>query len=101
MFPCGVERIDSGIPRGLRSLIEKTLWNTTREGEMRRPLTQTEEIHRKKGIPHEQIAQIRLWNKRPDGIAFKIPTNTKVGVICLLEFKRMSDVTNHYIVKEH
>ncbi len=34
-----------------------------------------------------------------DGIAFKMPTKTKVGVICLLEFKRMSDVTNHYIVR--
>ena len=41
----------------------------------------------------------RLWNKRPDGIAIKMPTKTKTGVICLLEFKRMSDVTNHYIVR--
>ena len=66
---------------------------------MRRPLTQTEEIRRKTGIPHEQIAHDRLWNKRPDGIAFKIPTKTKTGVICLLEFKVMSDVTSHYIVR--
>ena len=28
-----------------------------------------------------------------------MPTKTKVGVICLLEFKRMSDVTNQYIVR--
>ena len=56
-------------------------------------------MRRKKGIPHEQIAHDRLWNKRPDGIAFKIPTKTKVGVICLLEFKCMSDVTSHYIVR--
>jgi hypothetical protein len=27
------------------------------------------------------------------------PTDTKSGVICLLEFKRMSDVTSHYIVR--
>ena len=27
-----------------------------------------------------------------------MPTNTKAGVICLLEFKRMSDVTSHYVV---
>ncbi len=66
-----MERTGSGIPRDLRQ----------------------------KGIPHEQITQDRLWNKRPDGITFKKPTTTKTGVICLLEFKRMSDVTNHYIVR--
>ena len=53
----------------------------------------------KAGIPHGQIAHDRLWNKRPDGIAFKKPTKTKSGGICLLEFKHMSDVTNHYIVR--
>ena len=56
-------------------------------------------MRRKKGIPHEQIAHDRIWNKRPDCITCKIPTTTKVGVIWLLEFKRMSDVTNHYIVR--
>ena len=44
------------------------------------------------GVPHEQITQNRLWNKRPDGIAFKMPTTIKVGVICLLEFL---DVRRH------
>ena len=72
---------------------EQTLWNTARDTELRRPLTQAEETRRKKGIPHEQIAHDRLWNKRPDGIAFKMPTKTKEGVICLLEFQRMSDVS--------
>ena len=57
-------------------------------------------MRRKKGIPHEQIVQDRLWNKRPDGFAFKMPTETKAGVICLLEFKRMSDVTSNYIVSD-
>jgi hypothetical protein len=56
-------------------------------------------MQRKKRVPHEQITQNRLWNKRPDGIAFKMPTTTKVGVICLLEFKSVSDVTNHYVVR--
>ncbi len=70
-----------------------------RDTELRRPLTQTEEMRRRTGISHEQIAHDRLWNKRPDGIAFKMPTKTKAGVICLLEFKRMSDVTSHYIVR--
>jgi hypothetical protein len=45
------------------------------------------------------ITQDRLWNKRQDGVAFKIPTKPKTGVICLLEFKFMSDVTRHYIVR--
>ena len=56
-------------------------------------------MRRKKGIPHEQIAHDRLWNKRPDGIAFKKPTIIKTGVICLLEFNHMSDVTNQYIIR--
>ena len=34
-----------------------------------------------------------------DGIAFKMPTKPKEGVICLLEFKHMFDVTNQYIVR--
>ena len=59
---------------------EQTLWNAARDTELRRPLTQAEEMRRKKGIPHEQIAQDRLWNKRPDGIAIKMPTKTRVGV---------------------
>ncbi len=79
--------------------MEQTLWNAARDTELRRPSTQPEEMRRKKGIPHEQIAHARLWNKRPDGIAFKMPTKTKAGVICPLEFKRMSDVTNQYIVR--
>jgi hypothetical protein len=56
---------------------EQTLWNSTRDTEVRRPLTQSDERRRKSGIPQEQIAQDRLWNKRLDGVAFKIPTNTK------------------------
>jgi hypothetical protein len=63
------------------------------------PLTHVEMIRRQQGISHEQIPEDRLWNKRPDGIAFKMPTDTKSGVISLLEFKRMSDVTSHYILR--
>ena len=86
-------------PEVFNHCAKQKLWIVARDTEMRRPLTQTEEIRRKTGIPHEQIAHDRLWNKRPDGIAFKMPTKTKAGVICLLEFKRMSDVTSHYIVR--
>jgi hypothetical protein len=66
---------------------------------MQRPLTRAETIRKQQGISHKQITEDRLWNKRPDGIAFKMSTDTKSGVICLLEFKRMSDVTSHYIVR--
>jgi hypothetical protein len=75
------------------------LWNTGRDSEIQHPLTRVEMIRRQQGISHEPIAKDRLWNIRPDGIAFKIPTDTKSGVICLLEFKCMSDVTSHYIVR--
>ena len=66
---------------------------------MQLTLTRAETIRRQQGISHEQITEERLWNKRPDGIAFKMTTDTKSGVICLLEFKHMSDVTSHYIVR--
>ena len=78
MLPYGVERTGSGI--------SCVFW----------PMCRTK---RKWGIPPEQIPQDRLWNKRPDTVAFKIPTKTKTGVICLLEFKRKSDVTSHHIVR--
>ena len=86
-------------PKVFDHCMEQTLWNTVREREMRRPLTQVEEVRRKEGVPLEQIPQDRLWSKRPDVIALKMPTKTKVGVICLMEFKRMSDVTNQHVVR--
>ena len=86
-------------PEVFNHCAEQTLWNAARDTEMKRPLTRAETTRKQQGISHEQIAEDRLWNKRPDGLAFKMPTNTKAGVICLLEFKRMSDVTSHYIVR--
>ena len=86
-------------PEVFNHCAEQTLWNAARDSEMQRPLTRAEMIRRQQGISHEHIAEDRLWNKRPDGIAFQMPTDTKSGVICLLEFKRMSDVTSHYIVR--
>ena len=67
--------------KGFNQCTEQTLWNTARDIESRRPLTQEEEIRRQKGIPHEQIAHDRFWNKRPDGIAFEVPTKGGAGVI--------------------
>ena len=77
--------------------LEQTLRNTARDTEMERPLTPAEAKKRREGVSHEKIVQDRLWNKRPDGIAFRMPTKTKAGVICLLEFKRMSDITSRYM----
>ena len=65
------KELDQEFPKVFNQYVEHTLWNTARDTELRRPLTQAEEIRRKKGIPHEQIAHDRLWNKRPDGIAFR------------------------------
>ncbi len=39
----------------------------------------------------------RLWKKRPDGFAIKMPTETKEGELVILEFKRMSCVTDQYV----
>ena len=33
----------------------------------------------------------------PDGIAIKKPTDTKSGIFCILEHKRMSDATDFFI----
>ena len=61
-------------PEVFNKYTEQTFWNTGRDTELKHPLTQGEEMRRKKGIPHEQITEDRLWNKRPDGIALKMPT---------------------------
>ena len=36
---------------------------------------------------------------RPDGVAVLPPTEKKAGVFCSLEFKRMSDVTDQYLLR--
>ena len=46
--------------------------------------------------PRGKIAEERIWNKRPDGLAIKMPTPETVGGFIILEFKRMSDVTHQY-----
>ena len=40
----------------------------------------------------------RIWNKRPDGFAIKMPTKEKAGELVILEFKRMSCVTDQSLV---
>jgi len=41
--------------------------------------------------------QDRIWKKRPDGFAIKMPTKEKAGELVILEFKRMSCVTDQYV----
>ena len=62
------------------------------------PLTAAEKRKRDDGITEETIAIDRLWNKRPDGFVIKKPTeDTKGGELVILEFKRMSSVTDQYV----
>ena len=56
-----------------------------------------EERKRKAGTTMEKIVLDRLWNKRPDGFAIKMPTDTKAGELVILEFKRMSCLTDQYV----
>ena len=62
------------------------------------PFTEAERRKRDAGTTEETIAIDRLWNKRPDGFAIKKPTeDTEGGELVILEFKRMSCVTDQYV----
>ena len=65
--------------------------------ERNRPLTVAERKKHKAGTPIEKIVLDRIWNKRPDGFAIKMPTKETVGELVILEFKRMSCVTDQYV----
>ncbi len=77
---------------------EQTLENATMDQEMKRPMTSAEEERCKAGIPRETIAEERIWNKSPDGLAIEMPTSEKVGVFVMLEFKRMSERMSHLCI---
>jgi hypothetical protein len=51
----------------------------------------------KADTPKEKIVLDRLWTKRPDGFASKMPAETKEGELVILEFKRISCVTDQYV----
>ncbi len=51
------------------------------------------------GLAKETIVVERIWNKRPDVFAIKIPTETKTEELVILEFKRMSCVTGQYVTR--
>jgi hypothetical protein len=73
----------------------QTLENATMGQERNRPLTEAEV--RKHKADKENIVLDRVWNKRPDGFAIKMHTKTKAGELVILEFKRMSCVTDQYV----
>jgi hypothetical protein len=64
---------------------------------MIRPLTEVEQKKHKAGIPREKITLESIWNKRSDGLTIKRPTTEKAGELVILEFKRMSCVTDQYV----
>ena len=66
---------------------------------MSHPLTRDELKLTKEGQSRETIAQTRFWRLRPDGIAFRPPTETTAGIFCILDFKLMSDVTDQYLIR--
>ena len=59
-------------------------------------MTGAEKKKHKAGTPIEKIVLDRIWNKRPDGFAIKMPTKETVGELVILEFKRMSCVMDQY-----
>ena len=63
------------------------------------PMPEAEEERCKAGMPREKIAEERIWNNRPDGFAIKMPTSAKMGEFVILDFKRMSDVTDQYMTR--
>jgi hypothetical protein len=67
--------------------------------EMKRPMTEVEEKGYKVDIPRETIEEERIWNKRPDGIDIKMPTPETVDEFVILEFKRISCVTDQYVTR--
>ena len=77
----------------------QTLENATMGQEKNRPLTEAEEKRHKTVTPKDEIVLDKIWNKRPDGFAIKMPTETKVGELVILEFKHMSCVTDQYVTR--
>ena len=76
-----------------------SIWNAARECETKHPFTQSELKVIVAGQSRESVAQKRFWGLRPDGLTFRLLTKTKMGTLCILEFKRMSDVTDQYLIR--
>ena len=76
-----------------------SIWNTARDRKLELPLTQSELKLIETGLSRESVAQTRFWRLLPDGLAFRLSTKTKEGIFCILDFKRMSDVTDQYLIR--
>ena len=81
------------------NITKDAIWNAARDREIGRPFTQAERRLREAGQSVESIAEERFWRLRPDGIAFRPQTKSKAGTLCILEFKRMSDCTDQYLIR--
>jgi hypothetical protein len=66
---------------------------------MARPLTPVEDRRIKEGIPKETVVKESFWRIRSDGIAVLPPVGNTVGIFCILEHKRMSDVCDRYLIR--
>ena len=89
--------LEDEIPEVFNFCSVQTLENAATEQARHHPLTEAEENKHKAGTTKEKIVLDRLWNKRPDGFAIKMPTDSKAGELVILEFKRMSCVTDQYV----
>jgi hypothetical protein len=68
------------------------------EGSGNKPSLHTNRIEINTGRPRQKtIAETRFWRLRPDDIVFRPPTESEEGIFCILEFKRMSDITDQYL----
>jgi hypothetical protein len=81
------------------NLTQDAIWNVARTHEMDRPLTQGETRRVQEGQSKKAIVKERFWRMRPDGIVVLPPTGNKAGVFCILEYKRMSDVCDRYLLR--
>jgi hypothetical protein len=66
---------------------------------MPRPLTSVEDKRIKEGIPREAVVKESFCRIGPDGITVLPPVDNVVGIFCILEHKRMSDVCDRYLIR--
>jgi len=53
----------------------------------------------REGTPKETVVKEIFWWMRPDGIVILPPVDNKIGIFCILEHKRMSDVCERYLIR--
>jgi hypothetical protein len=75
------------------------LWNTSRTREMDHPVTWEESKRIQEDQSRETMTKDTFCRMRPDGIAVLPPVGNKAGIFCILEYNRMSDVTDQYLLR--